>query len=352
MIEVAVRKQLRDYALDVAFEVGDRECLALVGPTGCGKTTTLRLIAGLDAPDKGRVILDGRVLVDTSDRLFLPPQRRQVGMVFQDYALLPHLSVLGNVMYGARGRGAGAVEARRVALEALAAVHLPGLDGLRPAALSGGQQQRVALARALASGARALLMDEPMSALDTSTRRAVRSQLRQTISALGLQTVIVTHDPVDAMTVGDRVCVLQQGKVVQVGTRCELLAAPCNQFVADFVGVNLLRGRASMQPGGLCRLHCGGTQLYCAGTAEGPAQLVCSPWDVSLSIDEPEGSALNVIRGTVAAITHLGARTRVTVEGNVTVTAEITHASEQRLGLGVGKELYAAFKASAARVYQ
>ena len=230
MIAVQVTRRLRDFTLQADFTVGDGQCLALVGPTGCGKTTTLRLIAGLLEPDAGHILLDNQPLVDVTRRINLPPQQRQLGVVFQDYALFPHLTVLANVMYGARARGATRRAAEDAAREALRRAHLPGFETLRPGQLSGGQQQRVALARALASGARALLMDEPLSALDALTRRQVRGEVHEIIRAAGLQTIVVTHDVADALTLGDQIGVMQEGQIVQFGSRQELLAQPRTPF--------------------------------------------------------------------------------------------------------------------------
>ena len=351
MISVAVSKMLRDFPLEARFEGDTGSCVALVGPTGCGKTTTLRIIAGLETPDAGKVELNGVPLVDVERGLFVPPQRRHVGMVFQDYALFPHLTVLHNVMYGARARGRSKPEAQRAAESALRLVRLEQFGSYHPDRLSGGQQQRVALARALASGAKVLLMDEPLSALDASTRRHVRGELRQLITEMALPTVIVTHDVVDALTLGDRLCVMNEGKVVQTGDRHELLSRPADRFVADFLGVNLLVGTARPGDNGLCEILCDGNTFYSTDHAEGEALLTCSPWDISLSRERPAGSALNILRGKITELSPLGSRTRVTVENGVSLTAEVTHSSEDRLRLALGGEVYASFKASAATVY-
>lgn len=352
MISVDVSKRLRDYDLVLSFEVRPWHCLALVGPTACGKTTTLRIISGLATPDSGTVTLDGRTLVDVQRGINMPPQQRQVGLVFQDYALFPHLSVLGNVAYGARARGKTRREAHEIARRSLEIVHLSGVENVSPTQLSGGQQQRVALARALAGEPRALLMDEPMSALDASTRRQVREQLRQLLSEIRIQTIIVTHDVVDALTLGDTICVMHEGRIIEQGTRAQLLAQPRTNFVAEFLGVNLLNGTASPASEGLCRVRCGGVDFYSFGQANGQVLMTFSPWDVALSLERPDGSAMNAIRGTVKAVTHVGGRTRVTIENGVSFVAEITYSSEQRLGIRIGSEVYASIKASAIRVYQ
>lgn len=351
MIAVDVRKQLRDFALQVAFEVPDGQCMALVGPTGCGKTTVLRLISGLLAPDQGQISLHGATALDTTLGISLPPQQRRVGVVFQDYSLFPHMTVVQNVAYGARARGAGRAQASTTALAALDRVGMADHAAVRPTRLSGGQQQRVALARALASGARVLLMDEPMSALDATTRRQVRAELRRLIQSLGLTTIVVTHDVVDALTLGDLLCVMREGQVVQIGDRRELLSRPRDRFVAEFLGINLLQGNADAGPDGLTAVDCGGAVFYSTDDVRGEVLLTCDPREIVLSRERPDDSSLNVLHGKVGSISHFGAQTRITIENGVTVTAEITHLSEERLGLHVGTEVFASFKASAARAY-
>jgi molybdate transport system ATP-binding protein len=352
MISVAIRKQLRDFPLQVDFELASGECLALVGPTGCGKTTTLRLLAGLLQPDAGRIVMDGTPLVDTAQGCCVPPQRRQVGVMFQDYALFPHLTVLSNVMYGAQARGASRREAEITAREALRRARLASMESVYPRQLSGGQQQRTALARALASGARALLMDEPMSALDPMTRREVRGEVLQLIHELGLQTIIVTHDVADALTLGDQIGVMQEGRIVQLGTRRELLAQPRTPFVAEFLGVNLLQGEAGPGLDGLSVVRCGAHDFFTVEQEVGAVQVTCHPWDVTISLEQPDDSSLNSFLGQITSLAHLGGRTRVTVENSVALVAEVTHVSEERLGLRIGDAVYASFKASALRIYK
>lgn len=352
MISVSLSKQLRDFSLHVDFELATGQCLALVGPTGCGKTTTLRLLAGLLQPDTGQITIDGETLLDTEAGLSVPTQRRRVGVMFQDYALFPHLTVLGNVMYGAQARGASRRQAEERARETLQRTRLGGLESLYPRQLSGGQQQRVALARALASGARILLMDEPMSALDPMTRRQVRGEVLQVIHDLNLQTVVVTHDVADALTLGDQIGVMQEGTIVQLGSRHQLLAQPSTPFVAEFLGVNLLQGEAIPGPDGLSLVRCGPHQFYTVEQETGAVQVTCHPWDVTLSLEQPDDSSLNSLYGRITSIAHLGGRTRVTVENGVAMVAEVTHVSEERLGLRIGDSVHASFKASALRVYK
>ena len=222
---------------DVSLAVGRGEILALLGPSGSGKTTLLRLLAGFETADAGSIAIDG------DDVARLPPARRGVGMVFQHYALFPHLSVAGNVAFGLETRGAARPEIARRVREALALVGLQGYEERRIGELSGGQQQRVALARALAPEPRLLLLDEPLSNLDPALRERTRRQLKRTIRQVGITTVLVTHEQEEAFDLGDRVAVLHAGRLDQVGRPEELYREPATRFVASFVG------RSSRLPG-------------------------------------------------------------------------------------------------------
>jgi ABC-type Fe3+/spermidine/putrescine transport system ATPase subunit len=243
-------------ALDGAsLDAGPAEVVALLGPSGCGKTTTLRIVAGFESADSGSITLADR------DLTRLPPHSRDIGLVFQDYALFPHMSVADNLAYGLRRRGmATADRARRVG-EMLELVRLTGLDARRPAQLSGGQQQRVALARALAINPRLLLLDEPLSNLDAKLRHTLQTELRQILTRIGTTTLIVTHDQEEAMALADRIAIMAQGRVLQIGTPREVYEQPACRFVAEFLGSALwLEGR--MEPGGF--LTRAGTRLACA----------------------------------------------------------------------------------------
>ena len=214
----------------VTLSLADGETLALLGPSGCGKSTLLRLTAGLEPPDAGRVVLDGQ------DVTHLPPQRRRFGMVFQDYALFPHLDVERNVAFGLVERRRPPEERRRRTAELLDLVGLTGLERRRVTELSGGQQQRVALARALAPDPSVLLLDEPLSNLDEALRAALKEELREILGQLDTHAIYVTHDQTEAFTIADRVAVMREGRVVQVGTREELLERPASVWLARFLG--------------------------------------------------------------------------------------------------------------------
>jgi len=221
---------------DVDFDLVPGEILSLVGPSGCGKTTTLRLIAGFEQADAGTIDLQGQPLVDVSEsrRFHLPPEKRGVGIVFQDYALFPHLTVLGNVTYGIRQ--GSAKEKRDQAMKQLEMLNMASLADRRPQTLSGGQQQRVALARTIAANPRVVLLDEPFSNLDVTLRESARRDVRQTLLSQGVAAILVTHDREEAMSIGDRVAVMNQGRIVQIGRPESLYHEPVDCFVASFLG--------------------------------------------------------------------------------------------------------------------
>src|SRR5205807_1596481 len=244
-LRAGLRLDLGRFDLDVELAVEPGEVAALLGPNGAGKTTVLRALAGLLPLAEGRVVLDGQVLEDTASRIHVAVERRPIGMVFQEYLLFPHLSVLENVAFGLRSRGVGRAAARRAAAAWLERLGLPTVADARPSTLSGGQQQRVALARALATDPRMLLLDEPLSALDVSVRAEVRRDLRRHLREFPGVNLLVTHDPLEAVALADRLIVLEGGRVLQTGTPAEVTEHPRSPYVADLVGVNLLRGRAS-----------------------------------------------------------------------------------------------------------
>ena len=330
---------LRAFALELALDVS--RTVALVGPSGAGKTSVLRVIAGLAEPRRGRVALDGDAWLDTERRLSLRPEERRVGLVFQDYALFPHLSVRANVAFGASGRPVEPL------LERFRIGHLA---AARPQELSGGERQRVALARALAREPAVLLLDEPLAALDAHTKAEVRHELAELLRELGLPTLLVTHDYEDAAALADEVGVIVEGRLRQLGTPAELVARPQDAFVASFTGANLLRGRARRGKGALTAIRLeSGEDLYSADEAEGEVGVVVYPWEVSVArAHAPDAdSALNVVRGQVGSLVEVANRVRVRVGP---VTAEVTAASAARLELADGGVAYATFKATGTRL--
>ncbi|MDX6398785.1 MAG: molybdate transport system ATP-binding protein [Gaiellaceae bacterium] len=336
-LDLTLDHALRSFRLSVELELG-RETLALVGPSGAGKSSVLRSIAGLLRPDRGRIALASTAWLDTKTGVDLPPERRSVGLVFQEYALFPHLDVRGNVAFGGRAR----VD------ELLGRFGISHLAKARPGDLSGGERQRVALARALARDPAVLLLDEPLSALDTHTRGVVRGELAELLAELRLPTLLVTHDFEDAAALADRVGVLVEGRILQLGSAAELLAAPADAFVASFTGANLLHGTARPGADGLTEvvLDSGGS-AFSTDAGAGRVGLAVYPWEVALARTEAADSALNHLRGEVRSLVTLGNRVRVRVGP---LTAEITSASAERLGLVEGEPVVASFKATATRL--
>jgi molybdate transport system ATP-binding protein len=327
---------LRAFALELALEVG-AETVALVGPSGAGKTSVLRSIAGLARPDRGTISVAGDTWFDSARRIDRRPEERSVGFVFQEYALFPHLTVEQNVTFGG-GRADGLL--RRLRIERLA--------GARPGELSGGERQRVALARALAREPQVLLLDEPMAALDPHTRGAVRAELHDLLRELGLPTVLVTHDFEDAALLADRVGVLVDGRLRQLGTPAELLGTPADAFVAAFAGANVLSGTAEPGADGLTAVRLDDrTTIYSTDETFGPVDVVVYPWDVSLALAEHADSALNLVAGDVLSVARLGNRARIRLPS---LTAEVTARSAERLELRPGAHVVASFKATATRL--
>jgi molybdate transport system ATP-binding protein len=330
------RLGLRSFELSVALAV--ERTVALVGPSGAGKTSVLRVVAGLARPDAGRVQLDAESWVDVERGVFLSPEQRRVGLVFQEYALFPHLSVRQNVAFG----GKAGVD------ELLERFRLTKLAAARPRELSGGERQRVALARALAREPGVLLLDEPLSALDTHTKSTVRVELEELLRGLELPTLIVTHDYEDAAALAETVGVLVEGRLRQLGTPEELVAAPADPFVASFTGANLLRGHAEPVEDGLTSVRLeNGDVVYSTDRANGEVGVVVYPWDVALGRMQVDGSALNLVAGEVASVFPVGNRVRVRIGP---LTAEVTAASAERLQLERGGRVYASFKATGTRL--
>jgi ABC-type sulfate/molybdate transport systems ATPase subunit len=326
---------LRSFDLGLSLDA-DRT-VALVGPSGAGKTTALRAIAGLAKPAGGRIEVDGDVWFDAGRRVDLPPERRRAGLVFQDYALFPHMTVRQNIEYAQR----------HPADEYLDRFAIAHLEHVRPERLSGGERQRVALARALARDPQVLLLDEPLAALDAHTKAIVRGELQDLLAGLEIPVVLVTHDFEDAAALAERVTVVVEGRERQSGTPGELVARPADAFVASFTGANLLHGDAEII-GAATHVTLGnGTIVTTADRAEGRVVLAVYPWDITVATTPPHDSAMNVLHDEVRSITELGNRVRLTIGA---VTAEITAESLVRLGLRAGQPAYASFKATGTRV--
>ncbi|MDQ4148938.1 MAG: ABC transporter ATP-binding protein, partial [Actinomycetota bacterium] len=307
----------------------------------------LRALAGLVPLEKGRVTLDAEVIEDPSAGIRVPPDRRSVGYVFQEYLLFPHLTVLENVAFGLRARGLARAQARQRAGDWLGRVGLERYARSKPGALSGGQAQRVALARALATGPRLLLLDEPLSALDAGAKVEVRRELKRHLASFEGMSLLVTHSPLEAAALADRLVVLEGGKVVQEGAPAEVAQRPRSNYVAELVGLNLIRGTAT---GNRVEVPEGG-QLVVSEARSGDVFAAIHPRAVALHRSQPAGSPRNVWKGSVAGVDLEGERARVAVDGLVPIVAEVTAASTADLDLASGGEIWVSVKATEISVY-
>jgi molybdate transport system ATP-binding protein len=351
MLRASIASTLRQFELGVELEVERGSCVALVGPSGAGKSTVLRSIAGLHRPDHGRIELDGGVWFDAEAGIDLPPERRSVGYLFQEYALFPHLSAWRNVAFGLDHLPRA--ERRLAAQRALERFGLGELSDERPGKLSGGERQRLALARALARDPALLLLDEPLSALDARTAAAAGRELSASLRQVAVPTVLVTHNFAEAALLADRIAVIDRGRVVQDGTAGELSARPASSFVADFAGAAVLTGHARPGKNGLTRVDLdGGGTIASTDAVEGPVAAAIFPWEIAL---EPagtaaHGSALNHLEARVTSLTEIGNRARVGLHASQPLAAEVTSASAARLGLTTGSRVIATWKATATRL--
>jgi molybdate transport system ATP-binding protein len=348
-LDAHVGVRLGSLDLDVELRAEPGALVVIAGPNGAGKTTLLRALAGIQPLDTGRVTLDGDCFDDPGRGRFVPPERRSVGVVFQDLLLFPHLSARENVAFGLRARGLPRTEARRRADDWLGRVGLAGSARARPGELSGGQAQRVALARALAGDPRLLLLDEPLAALDATLRVETRRELRRHLDSYAGVRVLVTHDPIEAMALAARLVIVEQGRVVQQGSPADVRSRPRSRYVADFVGVNLLRGRST---GDTVVLDTGGV-LTAADRVQlhEPVLVVVHPRAVSLHRGAPEGSPRNVWETRVEGLDDEGERMRVQLGPPIPMVAEVTPAAAHELTLGAGVPVWASVKATEIAVY-
>ena len=311
-----------------SLDIARGETLVLLGPSGCGKTTMLRIIAGLEAPDPG-----GKVLFDGKDMTAVPIERRNVGMVFQSYALFPNMSVADNIGYGLKIRGVKKDERAARVAELVALTNISGLESRRIDQLSGGQRQRVALARAVAIRPGILLLDEPLTALDAALRERLRGELNRLLRALGITTIYVTHDQAEAMELGDRIVVMRKGAIAQIGSPREIYFAPANRFVAEFIGAaNIVEASSA---NGVLALP-GGQLKISDDTAAGAVVAMIRP--ESIAVVTPEGATLS---GSIDRVSFVGDRQRVTVGGAtprpllIDVPNSLPLKIGQRIGLAV-----------------
>ncbi|WP_371478463.1 ABC transporter ATP-binding protein [Kitasatospora sp. NBC_00315] len=335
------------FRLDLTLTAAPGEVIALLGPNGAGKSTALRALAGLLPLTGGHLRLDGRTLEDPAERLHTAAEERPVGVVFQDYLLFPHLSALDNVAFGPRCQGRSKKEARAEAAGWLERMGLADHTAVKPGSLSGGQAQRVALARALAVRPRLLLLDEPLAALDARTRLDVRSQLRRHLAEFEAVAVLVTHDPLDAMVLADRLVVIEDGRQVQTGTPGEISRRPRTDYIARLVGLNLYQGAADGHLVSLAQ----GPVVTTAEALTGPAFVAFPPSAVTLHRSRPESSARNVWRLEVAGLDLHGDQVRADLTGELPLAADLTPAAAAELDLAPGTVVWASVKAAQTHTY-
>ena len=340
-LDARVVVEREGFVLDVSVSIPPNRTVAVLGPNGAGKTTLVEVLAGLAPLDRGYVRLGGRLLDDPDAGVFVEPSRRRIGVAFQDGMLFPHLNALENVAFGLRARGVPRSESRRVAGEWLAAVGLSDLTERRPRALSGGQAQRVAFARALATEPEMLLLDEPFSALDITSRAGLRRMLREHLAGYSGPRLLITHDPTEAFLLADELVILEGGSVVQTGKADEIRLRPASRYAADLAGVNLLVGTASGRV-----LTVDGHDLVIAGGMEGRVIATVHPRAISIHLDRPGGSPRNSWQTTIRHVDHHADRVRIQTGRPLPLTAEVTPDAQASLNLFPGSSVWLSVKAT------
>ena len=330
------------FTVDLSLEIPPGRTVALLGPNGAGKSTVVDALAGLLMAAFGRIELDGIALDDPEEGVFVPPEKRGVGVVFQDHVLFPHMTVLDNVAFGLRSRGSRTNESRQRALDMMSLVGIEDLGGRKPGELSGGQAQRVALARALAVGPDLLVLDEPFASVDVEARGSLRRVLEHRLTEFAGPRLIITHEPADAFLLADEIVVMEGGAISQRGTADEIRLRPRTPYSASVAGVNLVSGHAV---GG--KVDIDGHQLEISDhDVEGPVLVVIRPTAISVHLSEPGGSARNVWETRVEAAESYGDVVRLMLGPPLSLAAEVTRSAVEALGINQGLDVWVAIKAT------
>ena len=346
MIEIeSISRKWKNFSLDnLSLKIESGEYFVILGPTGAGKTLFLELIAGFHSPDSGRILIEGKDVTN------LPPEKHDLVFVYQDYSLFPHMSVKRNIEFGMRMKK---IKSQEKLLEAARDLGITNLLGRHPLTLSGGEKQRVALARALVTDPKTLLLDEPLSALDPRTQESARELLLALHKNKKLTVLHITHDQTEARIMADRIAIVMDGKLMQVGIPEEIFEKPAESRIASFVGFeNMLKGKVISADNGLLRIETDSTVIEASGDIEVGEQVYAflRPENIVLSKTSTESSARNSLQGTVADIWVLGALVRVKVDCGITLSALITRQSAEEMGILLGVPVYAQFKASSVHV--
>ncbi|HEX7097866.1 MAG TPA: ABC transporter ATP-binding protein [Acidimicrobiia bacterium] len=339
--DLSVRRS-DDFQLELRLQIPPGTTAALLGPNGAGKSSAVSAIAGLLPIDRGSVSLNGTVLDDPQRNVFVHAEERNIGVVFQDYLLFPHMSVLENVAFGLRARGIPRHEALDRARQWLERLGLEGIERRRPGDISGGQAQRVALARALVGEPDLLLLDEPLSALDVTTRTKLRHTLSEHLAAFAGPRLLITHDPTEAFLLADEIHVIEDGAVTQRGTADDIRLRPRTSYAADLAGSNLIRGRAD---GGVVAAD-GKTLQIADEDVVGDVLLTIHPTSIALHRAQPEGSPRNSWETTVDQVEKLGSRVRVRTGQPIPLTVELTEAARAEMGIEIGSQVWVSVKAT------
>ncbi|SDI38127.1 ABC transporter ATP-binding protein [Alteribacillus bidgolensis] len=355
MVSCQIKKSLGNFELNVDFTM-ENETLVIVGHSGCGKSTTLRALSGLLTPDEGVIEVEGQVFFNKEKKINVSPEYREIGFLFQNYALFPHMTIFENVAYGLAARKLLKPEIERRVIEQLEQLNILAYADNIPAELSGGQQQRVALARALVLKPKLLLLDEPLSALDVTTRDRVRRELKKTLAELKIPAIVVTHDYEDAISLGHRIMVMDGGRVIQEGTPQELIIQPRSEFVADFSGTNYFDATYLGQTNGIgqYRLSNGNAIIQTQNVDKKGKEvsILIHPWDIRITKEKPVGKFVNVIPSKVTRILSYGNRFRVDIEGTIPLMTEIARDQMNILSdLDEGQSIYAIIENEAVQVF-